>query len=293
MKPFYLNLVIIVLLLFSCNTSNYMTTNLISQNYNEIHSNTDIDVLDIEYLSDTLKISGFIVKPNTASKAHPLPLLIYNRGGNRDYGAIENMQLKYIKELAAHGYIIMASQYRGNRFSEGTDEFGGNELQDIENLITIAENIDYIDHQNIGALGYSRGGMMTYLLSQSTDKIKVIATVGAVTNLFSLAKQRPLLYQNELKELIGDSINNRQEFIKRSSLYWAKDINEPLLLLHGVLDKHVHVSQAQNFSDSLAKYNKTFKHVFFEGGNHSLANKRKRKDQLILNWFDKHLKSKY
>lgn len=290
-KTFYS--ILVFLLFFSCNKTNYYNCDVISKTKNTTHSNSNIEVIDIHYLSDSLIVSGFILKPIIANNNSQLPLLIFNRGGNKDYGAIEDKQLKYLTELATHGYVVMASQYRGNAFSEGIDEFGGNDLNDVECLISIAENLDYIDHKNIGVLGYSRGGIMTYLLSQSTDKIKAIATVGAVTDLFISAKKRPYLYENVFKELIGDSINNRQEFIKRSSSYWTKDINEPLLLLHGIDDKHVHISQAQNLKDSLVKYNKHFKNVFFEGGNHSLINKRKLRDKLIINWFDKHLKTKH
>jgi hypothetical protein len=41
-----------------------------------------------------------------------LPVIIYNRGGSKEHGKIEEKQLFFILgEIASWGYVIIASQY--------------------------------------------------------------------------------------------------------------------------------------------------------------------------------------
>ncbi|MDR6550334.1 hypothetical protein [Paenibacillus qinlingensis] len=81
----------------------------------------------IHYLSDGLKVVGFIVKPKEIpGKA---PLIIYNRGGAEDRSLIEIRQLStFFSFLAKKGYVVLASQYRGNDGGEGQDRWGGDDI---------------------------------------------------------------------------------------------------------------------------------------------------------------------
>src|SRR5690606_22948582 len=173
-----------------------------------------------------------------------------------------------------------------NSFSEGIDEFGGNDVNDIKCLVEIAKTLNYVDTENIGVLGYSRGGLMAYLLSKQTDYIKTFITVGAPTDLFLSSKNRPELYKGVFYELIGDSITNRQAYIDRSPVYWANQLNEPLLILHGTNDKRVDIAESQKLIDSLKNYpNNKISYLFFEDGNHSISNFSKERNETIMNWF--------
>ncbi|MEP6713809.1 MAG: hypothetical protein ABJA37_15390, partial [Ferruginibacter sp.] len=87
----------------------------------------------ITYLSDGLKISGYVAKPKDINKKYPC--LIYCRGGNRDFGSLTSFEQFYIQRMAAWGYIVIASQYRGGPDSEGKDEFGGADINDVLNLL--------------------------------------------------------------------------------------------------------------------------------------------------------------
>lgn len=249
------------------------------------------EAIKIRYLSDGLEITGYIVKPKDLGELEKLPLIIYNRGGNRDFGATTKYGLRYLKYLASKGYIIMASEYRGNSFSEGYDEFGGEDINDVICLIKMSSKIDYIDEANIGLLGYSRGGLMNYLISKETDDIKTIVNVGAPTDLFLSSKNREDLYENVFKQLIGDTISKRRQFVERSALYWVKNLNEHSLILHGTSDKKVNIEHSLRLIDSLNKYqNSNVQSFFIENGNHSISNYRKVRNDTIQKWFDFYLK---
>ena len=64
-----------------------------------------------------------------------------------------------LAKIASQGYIVVASQYRGNGGSEGREEFGGSDVKDILNLFPLIDNLHNADNKNIGMFGWSRGGM--------------------------------------------------------------------------------------------------------------------------------------
>ena len=87
-----------------------------------------IEVSRIIYASDGLRIAGFLLAPPGPG---PFPCLIYNRGGNREFGSIDDrvvVNLLYL--IASWDYLDVASQYRGACGSEGRDEFGGADVDD-------------------------------------------------------------------------------------------------------------------------------------------------------------------
>jgi len=76
-----------------------------------------IDMYGITYLSDGLKVRGLLVRPKEKGN---YPCIIYNRGGNRNFGALTIATAAIrLGELAKEGYIVIASQYRGNAGGEG------------------------------------------------------------------------------------------------------------------------------------------------------------------------------
>ena len=74
--------------------------------------------------------------------------------------------IMYTSKLAEQGYVIIGSNYREK------DEFGGAEINDVLNLTETVKEIKKADSNCIGMFGWSRGGMMTYLALQKSDKIK-------------------------------------------------------------------------------------------------------------------------
>ena len=121
----------------------------------------NIDISAIRYMSDGLKISGLVAKPKAPGN---YPCIIYNRGGNRDFGALKVFYaVMTLGKLASEGYVVIASDYRGGKMNEGKDEFGGKDINDVLILPEALAEIEGADTTKIGMYGWSRGGMMTYL----------------------------------------------------------------------------------------------------------------------------------
>ncbi len=250
-----------------------------------------INIYNITYLSDGLEVKGFLVKPKREKE---YPCLIYNRGGNREFGALNKVRVAYLLgQIASEGYIVIASQYRGNAGGEGQEEFGGADVNDVINLIDVLNEIEQADTSKIGMYGWSRGGMMTYIALTKTDRIKAAVVGGAVSNSFESIKDRPGMGTGVYAELVPNYETQKDvELKKRSAIFWADQLpkNVPLLILHGNADWRVKPEHSLRLALELEKHRVPYRLMIFEGGDHGIREHRKEVDQQIIDWFDKFLK---
>jgi dipeptidyl aminopeptidase/acylaminoacyl peptidase len=284
----------LIFLIFLCSCSNSSKSienfsNLIDYQY-LIQKNLDfehpINTYKIRYKSDGLEITGYLTKHKDSNIR---PTIIFTRGGNKDFGTFSSKSLYYQQYLASKGYNVLSSQLRGNMFSEGKDEFGGKDLNDILQLIEINKTLEFAN-KKVGVFGISRGGLNAYQISRLSDDIDAIAVVGAPTNPRLDFDTRPEMYNKVLKEIIGDTIKFKSEYDYRSPLIWAVEINEPTLILHGKDDWRVKPINAELMINKMKSLNKEIDYQIVENGDHGLNTHRTIRNEKVINWFDKHLK---
>jgi dipeptidyl aminopeptidase/acylaminoacyl peptidase len=131
------------------------------EEYEAARTSKTIDCQRITYLSDGLKVVGFVVRPLEGNKRYPV--IVYNRGGLLDIGKIDTPHILDFYDLASQGFVVVASQYQGNDAGQGREEFGGVDVNDVINLRNLAVTLPYADAKNVFFYGVSRGGMMTFL----------------------------------------------------------------------------------------------------------------------------------
>ena len=244
----------------------------------------------IKYMSDGLKVVGFIWKPKETS-GKKLPLIIFNRGGSREFSKLSPWFRSGFYHYLANGFVVVASQYRGNDGGEGKEEFGGADVNDVLNLIPLARSLGYADMNNIFMFGWSRGGMMTYLALKKGIPVNAAVVGGGVTDLFDESKKRPGLVANVYKELIPDFDKNTEERLReRSAVYWADKINVPVLMAHGGADWRVSANEALSLAQKLQSLGKTYELVIYAKDNHGVANNRADLERRTVEWFKKYMK---
>lgn len=240
----------------------------ICKEYEEI---VDAVTSRIIYKSDDLEVTGISCFPTqTENEKHPI--LIYNRGGNREYGSLTVLSvMRSMLPFAREGYLVYASNYRGNDGGEGEDEFGGGDVNDVFNLLEIAKNNPAWDRKNIFILGHSRGGMMTYMMLRKNKTITAAISIAGVADLEKAGIARPEMIEKVYRQTIPDYDKNpKQALLSRSAIYWADEIETPILLLHGTADEAVDLSNSQKLAEKLSEYNKRHELVIYENGNHAL-----------------------
>lgn len=255
----------------------------------------NVDMYEITYLSDGLKIQSFAAMPKQEGN---YPVIIYNRGGNRDFGALQLFKEKgkypvsyHFSKMANEGYVVIGCNYRGCGKSEGNDEFGGKDVNDVLNLIKVVKEIPEADETKIGMYGWSRGGMMTYLALPHTNEIKAAVVGGAPADKTVI--DRPNMETNVYAQLIPNYWDEKEEALKkRSAVYFADQFPKkvPILILHGNADWRVKSTNSLQLALELEKHRVPYRLKIFEGGDHGLSEFIEERDQDVLNWFDRYLK---
>lgn len=241
------------------------------------------------YPSDGLKIKAFVSIPVGVSNP---PLIFLVRGGNREFGVPHPGQLS-----AYPGYALVATTNRGG-VSEGKDEFGGNDVNDLKNLIdyipTLEKQVNVtFNPDKMYMVGASRGGMQLFLalgrFPEIQQKIRKVASISGLLNMKYAIEDRKD-FSDMLSSNFGlpKSGKSREAWIaKRQPLNYVTKISKtlPIMIAQGNADTRVCVKEGYDMLEALHKNGNSITYVEVEGGDHVLNNTVDFL-RLMINWFE-------
>ena len=243
------------------------------------------NVWKIVYKSGDAKVNGYFAVPKDTHEK--LPLIIWNRGGAKKAGAIDEFLARGMYgEIASWGYSVLATQYRKD------EQFGGKDLDDVLNLFELAKEFDECDESRIGMEGWSRGGMMTYLTLTKTDKLKCAVIISGLADVVRNEKTVPEM-SDAYKKLFGS--DDEEEFVKsmeqRSAVNFYDKINKdtPVLLIHGTSDKKVSYNDSKEMYEKLKSNCNEVKLITIQDGDHFLKESRREVAGYRRSWYEKYL----
>jgi dipeptidyl aminopeptidase/acylaminoacyl peptidase len=252
-----------------------------------VKNDARIDCRRLTYASDGLEVVAYAWRPK-GSEDQKLPLIIFNRGGNRTLATVGPSH--WVSRLTHEGFAVVASQYRGADGGEGKDEFGGADVRDVLNLFPLARALGNVDMKNVFMLGWSRGGMMTALALKHGADVNAAALGSPLTNLLDEAERRPRLAQRVWSESIPDFATRRDEVLReRSAVFWPEKLRVPLLILQGGADWRVDPAVTLEFASALQRSGARYELIVYADDDHSLnvhADESRRK---IVDWFREHM----
>jgi dipeptidyl aminopeptidase/acylaminoacyl peptidase len=157
-----------------------------------------------------------------------------------------------------------------------------------------------IDPENIAIHGHSWGGYQTSFLITQTDKFKAAVAGAPLTNMISMysliywntgGTNQPI-FESSQGRLTSGYWDNKDAFERNSPVYFAKNVNTPLLLMHNDKDGAVDFTQGVEYYNTLRRLNKPVIMLQYEGENHGL---RKTANQIdyamrMMEFLDHHLK---
>ena len=247
------------------------------------------DIYRIQFKSDGLSITGFAVIPRTALNGESLPALIYGRGGaaNVEISSIREpvLQKRFLPMAVRNNYIILAPELRGVQGSEGKDEWGGRDMNDIAAMLKLARSLPYVQKDNVFFMGLSRGGTRAYLLASSEEPFRGIIAIAGVSDFFSHFSSSHDNIRKWLPKQFGLSFE--ESFIKMSAVRWPEKIKKPLLIIHGTSDSDVPIFQSRTLAKALEKAGAPFKFVEMKGAEHHLLfSKTADFEKIAFPWLD-------
>lgn len=234
------------------------------------------------YSSDDQIVMAYVIRPRMMDASGKLPLLVYNRGGNGNYGRLDPLQVfMKLLPLAKSGFMVVASQYRD------ADEFGGNDVGDVMRLIDLSLGMPEVDAGRIFLLGQSRGAMMSYLVARRRDDITAMATIGGVSDLVAGLTSRPEMECVYSARIPGYEDDRQAALVARSAFHWAEQLpaDMPVLLLHGEADDRVSVEDPIAMAARLQQLGRPHKLVVYPGDDHGLQGNWRSAHGEILDWF--------
>ncbi len=244
----------------------------------------------IRYRSQGHLVNGFIIEPRKG--AGKLPCIVWNRGGSGDFGTLEPWHAFSldIAGFARAGYIVLASQYSGNGGSEGKDELGGSEVQDILTLYDIIRRYRRADPKRIGVYGSSRGGMMTFLTLARVAWAKAAVVRAPMSDAFRLLSYRGgMEWKRHYSTFFKPS---KAALLRRSPALWVRKLSKkvPILLQHGTADWRVRAGDSIALAEKLYGAKIPFRMTLYEGADHWLSEVRVEAFDEALAWFDRFVK---
>ncbi|MHA6258312.1 S9 family peptidase [Sporosarcina sp. CAU 1771] len=243
-------------------------------------------------------VHGWIMKPTHFEEGKKYPLVVNIHGGPAAmYG---NSFFNEMQLLAAQGYGVLYVNPRGSHgysqeFANAVrEDFGGDDYLDIMAGLdfALAEN-DWIDADRLGVTGGSYGGFMTNWIIGHTNRFKAAVTQRSISNWISFFGVSDVgYYFNEWQH--GADMNDVDKLWAISPLKYAKNIETPLLILHGEKDFRCPIEQAEQLYITLKSMKKEAEFVRFPDADHNLSrtgapNLRIARLEEILNWFAKYI----
>ena len=246
-----------------------------------------------------LDIDCWLTFPPDFDRRRKYPLVLEVHGGPNGYFGTGWAPMHQL--LAARGYLVLWTNPRGSG-TYGADfmsrvfrDWGGEDYLDLMAAVDRVAGRSYVDAERLGVHGYSYGGYMTAWIIGQTDRFQAAIVAAPVTNLASMYGQTDIALTFGESQWGGPPWDNAAEYALRSPLTYAKQVETPVLLLHGEADIRCPISQSEEYYVALKRLGKTVEFVRFPGGYHSFPNTghpamREAYYTRVLEWFDRHLR---
>lgn len=159
-----------------------------------------------------------------------------------------------------------------------------------------------VDGDKLALHGHSWGGYQTAFMVTQTPRFKCAIAGAALTDMVSMYSSvywnsgmaNQPIFESSQGRFTGGYWDLQDAYIRNSPVYFAKNVQTPLLLLHNDKDGAVDFTQGVEYYNTLRRLQKPVVMLQYKGENHGLAIPANRKDYAIRmkEFFDHHLMGK-
>ncbi|HSB02627.1 MAG TPA: S9 family peptidase [Anaerolineales bacterium] len=245
---------------------------------------------------DGLEIPAFLYRPEKPNGA----AILYPHGGPKDqYTFFWDDLAQY---FTAKGYAYLAPNYRGStgygkQFERANyDNWGIGDTQDClygaRFLHSFKHGFTTIRPEGIGIAGGSYGGYMAICaLARDPEYLFAcgISKYGDSDLLSSWAQcEKRLRYYTEI--FLGHPAVNSSFYRKGSPIADVKNVQKPMLILHGLLDTIVPPEASEEWVEALKRHDKVFEYKTYDNEPHGFLRRENLLDvyermERFLDWY--------
>jgi dipeptidyl aminopeptidase/acylaminoacyl peptidase len=168
--------------------------------------------------------------------------------------------------------------------------------------VKAAADTGVVDINRVGIHGHSWGGYQTAFLITQTDMFKAAIAGAPLTNMISMyssvywnsgSANQPI-FESSQGRFKGNYLDNLDAYTRNSPVYYANNVNTPLIILHNDKDGAVDWNQGIEYYNTLRQLKKSVIMLQYKGENHGLRKQPNMKDYYIRmrEFFDHHLMGK-
>ena len=209
--------------------------------------------------SDGVGVYARIYTPEVSKANHAAVMFVHGAGylqNAHHYWSNYYREYMFHNLLVDQGYTVLDVDYRasegyGRDYRTAIYRFmGGRDLQDFIDAKRFLVNDKGIDSNRVGIYGGSYGGFIT-LMGLFTSP-KTFACGAALRSVTDWAH-----YNHEYtSNILNNPETDPKAFIKSSPIYYAQNLEKPLLILHGMVDDNVQFQDVVRLNQRLIELGK-------------------------------------
>ncbi|MBY6186542.1 S9 family peptidase [Marinobacter hydrocarbonoclasticus] len=234
-----------------------------------------------------------LYKPAGFDPQKRYPAIVYLYGGPHAQLVTNSWDKPFHQYLAQQGYVVFTvdnrgSNYRGKAFETALyQKMGTPEVEDQVTGVTYLGNLPFVDKDRIGVFGHSYGGYLSLMMMfKAGDHFAAGISGAPVTDW--------LLYDTHYTErYMGHPDAVPQAYEQASVFPYAKALDKPLLIYHGMADDNVLFTNTTRLIKLLQDDGKQFDLMTYPSKKHSLRGEATRVHwhTMMAEFFDRHLKA--
>ena len=233
-----------------------------------------------------------IILPKGFKPKNKYPVFVYTYGGPHAQMVTNSWGRGIEQYMAQNGFIVFAldnrgSARRGVKFESAIyKHMGGAEIEDQLVGVEYLKSLKYVDANKIGIFGWSYGGFMTLKAMTKTDAFAIGVAVAPVTDF--------ALYDTFYTERYMSTPQLNADGYKSTAVFDdVKNINNPLLVIHGMADDNVLFTNSTKLFKVMQDQGIMFDSMIYPGAKHGISGEKPQIHvwKTISNYFIKHLQT--
>lgn len=240
-----------------------------------------IRLYTVTYISSGLRVKGLLAEPDGSES---MDGFLYLRGGINNVGKVRPSR---IIQFAAEGMIVFAPYYRGNLGGEGYEDFAGDDRNDAIAAVKVLEQVQRVN--KIHVFGFSRGGIMALWTAVSVPRICSLVTWAGVSDMVLTYEERVDMRRMMKRVIGGGPMKYPELYEQRTPIEELKQLQCPVLIIHGERDHNVSIEQARLLYRRLKNHGKTVETWYFTDFTHFFPPRENRETvKKLVNWMKAH-----